>query len=310
MKLSSADASCRPNPNSLPAIGLALVAGAALPAAPRLAAAAWLLLYSACSIGFLQPGLQRHWERGESARRLLAGLAEIRRTHPGKTVLLTGITDQLFYGAIYDEALRILGLRDVYLAPSHQQITQQPELLPIEKHQLPARATLAALRENRAVVYEAAGGRLHNITNRYRLLAEAILRPAPPRRVDLSQPHMAEQLGSGWHGLQRDHRWMGQRAELRLAGPRFAGERLRLRAIYPEHLDIGAVQLTVAVNGIRIGRVEIRDRRSSERVFPLPASLVGSPEITVTLETDRTFRLSRDPRQLGLAFGVIELVSP
>jgi hypothetical protein len=62
------------------------------------------------------------------------------------------------------------------------------------------------------------------------------------------------------------------------------------------------------VNSVPVGRAEIRDSQSDVHFFPVPRAVVGLEEITVTLETDRTLRVPDDPRELGIAFGVIELV--
>jgi hypothetical protein len=44
-----------------------------------------------------------------------------------------------------------------------------------------------------------------------------------------------------------------------------------------------------------------------ELAFALPDSLVGKPEIHVSVEVGRTFRPASDPRDLGLVFGVFEV---
>jgi len=293
---------------TIPAIGLALAVAAAWRAAPRWAAAMWLLVYWGCSVAFLQQGIRTYYERSQAVRRFLAGVQEIRAVHPDKTILLAGVEDALFYGVIHDEGFRVAGVRNVYLAPTNEGITPRPELRPVSDFQLPARATLDALEQGLAVVYEASGGRLRNITSWYTALASALLRPTPPRRVSVGEPRLEAQLGPGWHEIQGYHRWMGRRAELRLAGPQSPTDRLRLQAIHSEHPNAGPARLTVSVNGLRLGSVVIRDHRSGEHVFSLPAALVGVPEITVTFEIDRTFRAPQDDRDLGLAFGVVELI--
>ena len=295
---------------TIPAMGLALMVAAGLSSVPRWAAAAWLLVYWGTSLPFLHRSLRIHYHRAEDARRLLLGAREIRARHPDKSILLAGVTDTLFYAAIYDEGFRVAGLRDIYLDPAGSPIRDRPGRAPADHYRLPPRAALRALQLHRAVVYEVADGRLRNITRRYRLLAPDRLPDEPPRRVVAGWPPMAGQLGPGWFEIQGAHRWMGPRAELRLAAPRSPGERLRIEAIYPDHLDAGPIRLTVSVNGVPIGRPEMRDPRSGVHHFPLPPAVVGTREMTVTLETDRALRLPGDPRELGLAFGVVELAPP
>ena len=293
---------------TIPAIGLALAVAAAVEAAPRAAAAAWLSVYLWCSVGYVRNAIHPIYQRSHDARQLLDGIREIRARHPNKSILLEGVTDYLFWAVLYDEGPLTAGIRRVYLAPTNQGIADQPGLRPVELYQLPPAATLRALAKGEAVVYEIAGNRLQNITKKYSALAPALIRPGPPRRVDVGEPDMAGQLGAGWYWIHDNHRWMGRRAELRMAAPRSAAERLRIHAIHSDQPAAGPVRLTVSVNGIRLGQVEIRDNRSGVHSFSLPAEVVGLPEITVTLETDRTFKAPGDTRDLGLAFGILELI--
>ena len=103
---------------------------------------------------------------------------------------------------------------------------------------------------------------------------------------------------------------MARRAEVRLAGPRSPGERLHIHAVHPEHPNAGTIELAVAVNGIPVGRARIRDNRSGRHLFALPAGVVGVEEMTVTLEVNKTYKIPPDTRELGLAFGVVELAAP
>jgi hypothetical protein len=294
---------------TIPAIGLGLAVAALVPHAPRPAAAAWLAMHLGCSAGVAAHGMRSTYERSQRARQFVEAVRQVRQIHPEKAILLTGVDEQLFYAVMYDDGFRTFGLREVFLAPTGNRLESRPGYKPLEVYRLPARNALAALRRERAVVYQVAAPRLHNITNRYRYIEALRLQLEPPRRVDVGLPQMAEQLGPGWFEIQQSHRWMGRRAEVRLAGPRSAADRLRIEAIYPEHSNWGAIALTVAVNGTEIATARISDSRSARRIFALPPECAGQEEITVTLETDRTIRLPDDPRHLGLAFGVIELLS-
>jgi hypothetical protein len=295
---------------TVPAIGLGLTVAALASHVPRAAVVAWLAVYVACSVGYVRYGMRSIYERSQAARVLIEGVTEIRRLHPGQAILLTGVDERLFYAALYDRGPLAAGLQDVFLAPSGNAIRDQPGHLPVDAYRLPASVAAGALRGQEAVVYRIAGNRFRNITNAYRYVESRSLAVEPPRRVDVGLPYMAGQLGPGWFGIQQSHRWMGRRAEVRVAGPRTPGERLRVEAIYPEHLNLGPIKLAVAVNGVPVGEFTVHDRRSERQEFALPPALVGQQEITVRLETDRTFRPADDPRELGLAFGVIELVEP
>ncbi len=286
---------------TIPAIGLALAIACLLPSVPRWAAALWLLIYFSCSIAFIEKELRLHYRRSQLARRLIAGLQAARTFHPGRTILLTGVNDQLFYAVLYDEGPRTAGLRHIYLAPTNPRLTTAPGLAPVENYRLPARATLAALQSRLAEVYDVSQGNLRNITTLYTLSAPDLLKPTPPRRVDVGEPLLASQIGSGWSEIDLDHRWMSRRAEVRLAAPQSPGDRLRIEAINPEYSHSGPFLLAVSANGVRLGRVEIRDERSCRRFFDLPASFLGAEEITIALEIE-------DAGAERLAFGVIELI--
>jgi hypothetical protein len=78
---------------TIPAIGLAIAVAAVVRAAPRFGRAAWLAVYIWCSIGFVRAGMVTLYDRSQAARQFIAAVQEIRRQHPGKTILLTGVTD-------------------------------------------------------------------------------------------------------------------------------------------------------------------------------------------------------------------------
>jgi hypothetical protein len=297
---------------TVPAIGLAFAVGAAvrsvLVSGPRWAIVAWLLVYLVCSIGFLEQGTRAHYTRSLLAKRFITGLKEVRRLHPGKSILLTGVSDLLFYAAIYDQGPLTAGIPDAYLAPNAEGIAPRPGLSPVDDFRLPARPTLDALQRGDAVVYDLSRNNFKNITSFYAIRAPQMLKRAAPRRVDVGDRLMSQQIGSGWQDLQTDHRWMGRIAEVRIAGPRFGRERLRIRAIYPDHFRLAPTRVSVSVNGTPVGTGLVRDPQSVEHTFALPSSVVGLDEMTVTLQTDHTFRAPGDERDLSLAFGVIELV--
>lgn len=291
---------------TIPVIGLALTAASLARAVPRWCAVPWLLLYLTCSVTFIDRRIGPFCLRSQTARRLILGLRQARELHPKEAILLTGVTDHVFYAALYDQGPRAFGIERVYLAPDNTGITTPAGLLPATAYQLPARAALHGLENGQAVIYDLSPGHLKNVTWRYRLLARDWFGSSPPRRMDLVEPLLAAQLGPGWHGIEGNHRWMGPRAELRLAGPRSAEDRLRVVAFAPEAL--GTVHLTVSAQSTLLGRVEISNQRWLDSTFSLPPSLLGVEEMTIVLETDRTIRLPTDNRDLGLAFGVVELI--
>jgi len=116
-------------------------------------------------------------------------------------------------------------------------------------------------------------------------------------------------LGPEWYESDGDHRWMPQRATLRMGAPPSAGMKLYMRGACAEDLlRAGPLPVKVTVNGIALPPAEIRPGETSfELSFPLPDSVVGKPDMHVTVESGRSFRPASDPRELGLAFGTFEV---
>src|SRR5262249_6426266 len=156
----------------LPIIGLAMLGGWALASAPKAAATALLLIY-------LSP-LPATWAETKSSYRLtrkiervVMGVEEGRRLHPDQIILLTGVTDDLFWNGILDSPVGLVGVSDVYLAPEEEsKLTPHPALGNVSPFVLPASATLEAINSGRIVVYSAAGERLKNITGSYASTAQ------------------------------------------------------------------------------------------------------------------------------------------
>jgi hypothetical protein len=106
-----------------------------------------------------------------------------------------------------------------------------------------------------------------------------------------------------------DHRWMPRRATLRMGAPAGAGRKLYLRGECPEQLlRGGAVDVTVTVDVTALAPATIRPGQNEfELAFALPDTVVGRPEMRVTVEVSRFIVPAEDPRELGLAFGVFEV---
>lgn len=297
-----------------PVSGLAVLGGWA--AARAWSAGGWrralgillAALYLAVSLPTTRAVLRWHYERGRMARSLVYGLARAKQLHPGKTILLTGVATDLFWTAIFDKPYRLLGLTHVYLAPgAEENIDAYPELGDISEFTLPPSVALEALAQQRAVVYDASGDRLANVTGPFYALARHrwSSRQLPPR-VDAGNPLFARFLGPEWYPAEEGYRWMPQRATVRLGGP---AQTLRLSGYCPaEQVAAGPVHLTVRANGHAFGPVRLdRGNAPFELSFSLPEPVARATEITVELEVDRTFARPQDGRPLGLVFGSIGL---
>jgi hypothetical protein len=239
-------------------------------------------------------------------RDLLEGVARAHQLHPRQTILLDGVDTTLFYNGVLDHPFRLLGIDRVYLTPgTERHIAAHPELGDVGEFVLAPDVTAKALDSDEVAVYDVRGPRLRNITSAYASQPRDV---SLPRRVDAGSPLAAPLLGPEWYAPDGNHRWMPQRASLRMAGPAAAGEKLYLRGYYPAgELRNGPVNVTVTVDGSALAVVPIPGGGSFELAFPLPAAARGKPEMAVTVEVSRTFHAGTDIRDLGLAFGEFEV---
>jgi len=239
-------------------------------------------------------------------RGLVEGVAQAGKRHPGKAVLLEGVDTTLFWNAIVDHSYRLVGVDRLYLAPgSERHIEAHPDLGDIHEFVLPANAVAQALDRGELVVYAVEGSGPREITADYGARPRDL---SLPRRVDVADPLSAPLLGPEWYAPDGNHRWMPKRATVKLAGPAEPGQKLYLRGYYPEdQLRGGPVSVAVTVDGAPLAAASIRSGGSFELAFPLPPSAVGKPAMRILLEVSRTFRTPPDVRDLGLAFGTIEV---
>jgi hypothetical protein len=304
---------------TLPAMCLAMLGGYALAWAWREGAPsriAWKTLSAVLAAGFVMQQApvgrrQAEWyrERGEAQEALVLGVARAHELHPDKVILLDGIGDELFWGAIQQRPFQFLRIPDVYLTPgSEANISPHPEIDDVSKFVLPAGKTLRGLDTDQIVVYRIGGGPLRNITQKYELPVSPES-ASGPLRIDMRDPLVTDRLGPGWYQLESGHRWMARTASVRMAGPRTAGQKLYVTAICPAvQLTHGPLRMTVTVDGVRLPPAQFTKADAESTFdFALPPETVGKGLIDVTVEVSRTVRFGADVRDLGLAFGRFEI---
>lgn len=304
---------------TIPSIGLAMLGAQGLASVlpvtrPREFAAAGLALltaviYCSSSVPISRSSAQWYFERGRDVKKLVLGVAQASRLHPGKAILLTGVGDTLFWAGVFDRPFRLVGALDVYLAPgAEESIHPHPEAGEVRDYVLPALIAKKLLDREQAVVYDVSGPRLRNITSRVRDLDSTGWRLEPVRRVDIGSPWYSGQLGPAWHREEGGYRWMPKSATVRVGGPAAGDQRLYLMAYCPaEQLTAGPLTLEVAVDGIPVGKTAIQKPAEVDAVFSLPAELAGREWVEVKLSVDRTYRGPSDERELGLAFGTVSI---
>ena len=220
----------------------------------------------------------------------MLGVAEVYRARPSGTILLAGVSTDLFYAGVVDVPFRVMEIPRVYLVPGAEASIQAPAGL-AGKFVLPEALAARELDNGRAVVYDASGPVLRNVTGRYRAAAAGWVRGTPDF-INVADPIFAGYLGPGWGEARDGYRPMQNRASLRIAGPRHSGERLWLgifstRRTTPRVLVAGR-EVAPGAGERYAGRVDWP--------FPLPPELTGRPEIEVTIEADA-----------GLTFGFAEV---
>ncbi|HWB83714.1 MAG TPA: hypothetical protein VG675_06215 [Bryobacteraceae bacterium] len=292
----------------LPSIGLAWLGGWAFAAAWRAgrAAKACAVLLAAMYILMTAPeavaASEWNYTLTMRTRDLVGGLVRAHQLHPNRTIVLYGVDSDLFWSGVRDHPFWLLGMQHVYLAPgSESRINNQNRDEDLPEFVLPPGVTANALARDQLVIYAVAGRQLRNITSVYRV---ANSMDQLPSRVDAGSPLTAYLLGPEWYGVDGNHRWMPKRATLRLAAPAAPGEKLYLDGNCPEETVKNGLSVSVTVNGIAEPPARISPNDTSfDLAFPLPDSVVGKSELSITVEVNRTLRPPGDERELGLAFG-------
>lgn len=292
----------------IPAIGLAMLSGYGValawrrPAIWKVVSASLAAMFLVLTLPAAQASAQWVCRRSRRVEGLVLQERRAHELHPGKVIVLRNVDDELFWMGVLDRPGRLFGAQ-VYLAPGSEKLVRShPELGDANEYMLPAEATARALDRDQLAVYDAAGERLRNVTQVY---ARDFPHPgdgAPPRRIDLSNTLMGYVLGPEWYESDGQTRWMPKRATLRIAGPKTPSEKLILRGICPAP----PAGITVTAAGVPLAPTLVANRRF-ELSLALPPSLVGVQALPVTLEVSRTVTPPGDGRQLGLAFGVIEV---
>jgi hypothetical protein len=251
---------------------------------------------------------RERWQWSQDARTLVMRVAEVSRANPGKVILLAGVGDDTFQRVVQYRPFALAGAGEVYLVPE-----ARGRITPVadtnwEDAILPAAPTREELEQRRFVVLAADQG-LRNITENWS--QTALARPVEtPRRIDVASEFAAPLLGEGWYASEGNHRWMGQRATLRLGAPAQDGGKLKLTGgCAAEETRQGPLHIRVSVDGTALPAVSVAACGDEwfELEFPLPPGLAGRSAMEITIETDRAYRPPRDSRELGLAFGTFEV---
>ncbi len=217
-------------------------------------------------------------DRGTRVEDLALGVAEIHAAQPGKTILLDGVDNDLFWSGIADLPFRAMEIPHVYLAPGAEtRIDAAPDFT--ARYTLPQALALPALQTARAVVYQTDGRMLRNITTRYTMMADASWKPATPRFINLGDDVFSPYLGPGWDAASGGTRWLPHSATARVGGP---GPRLHIGVFRS-----GAFRLGVRIGGIEMHPAVLQSGGDlTELGVDLPPALAAMAELEVNLTNE------------------------
>jgi len=295
----------------VPALGIAMLAAQAVAQAwkrgwTRPLAVALVLIYAIPSTIQTRLYTKATFNRGERSRHLIQSVAYAKHIHPGKTILLDNVDDELFWSAVYDSPFRIFGWSDVLMTPECLSVIKpDPHSGSIDSYVLPAGAVAHALSDGSAVVYAVEGGKLRNVTRVYTAISHA--QPPPPLApsIEVGVSAFQEQIGEGWYGIEDGFRWSGKHATVYLPGPSAPGQKLIVHGIAADvQTQSGPLRFALTIDS-RPQPVHVIDRANPEVQFQydLPADLIGKQRIEIAFTLDRTIQVPGDLRALGLAFG-------
>lgn len=239
---------------------------------------------------------------------LIQSVAYAKQIHPGRTILLNNVNDELFWAAVYGSPFHIFGWTDVFMTPDCVPlIGADPHMGTIDPFVLPASAVARALQEGSAVVYAVENRKLRNVTRTYAALIQS--QPAPPlaQSIDVGASYFKSQLGDGWYGSENGFRWSRQHAVVYLAGPSAAGQKLTVQGFAPEQqIKAGPLHFALTIDGQKQA-VKVIDHADFHFDYDLGSNLIGRRKIEIAFTIDRTIRVSTDDRELGLAFGAFSI---
>ena len=288
---------------AVPSVGLGIAFGLAFARRPLLLALP-VLAYLAGSLVVSREITRYNRHESDLARNLVLGVKQAVALHPNKIILLAGISNDQFWGAVVDIPFRLIPGAKVYLVPgSEKNIDAHPDLGDPALSILPAPAARLALATNQAIVYAAGGTPLRNVTNLYRGIAAREWGDTLAAIVDVGQPLLAPQLGVGWESIDQGFRWMGPTAEITLGGP---GNELFVECFRAENEQRQElVKLEIVSGESWIGSLSVPRRDHFVGKLLIPPHLAALPRLPLRLIVTPPVIPPDDGRSLGLAFGTI-----
>ena len=147
-----------------PVIGIAIIVAAALRKRP-FAIAPLAALYLAVCLPAAWDVTSWQVARGGVARDLVSGIVAYDRAHPGKVLLVTGLSTDQFYSGFADRPFETVGLQNVFIAPDGaRNVDDVRGWLP--RYDLPPGTVKALLDSGKAAVLDVSTSRIRDVTPR------------------------------------------------------------------------------------------------------------------------------------------------
>jgi hypothetical protein len=302
---------------ALPSLGLGLLGAFAADSASRsgwwgkLIAGSLLALFLLVQAPYAAFASKWWYLRGQRVEGVVTGSIAVRQALPGKTIVITDIDQTIFDGAFWDGAFQAFGVSAVYADPAQREtLTANSAVADQDSSSYfidPADFRNGLLRRH-VVVFSAAGPVLVDVTSQFEAQAK-LAPPLWPRRVDVASALTSDYLRGDWFEAESNHRWMGKRAGVIIAGPASPDAQLHIAGYCPgAQLKAGPLVARILVDGDEIGQLRITQGDTGfDSTVRLPSQLVGKPSMEVTIQLDRTFRAPGDARDLGLVFGSFQV---
>ncbi len=279
----------------VPSIGLAILGAWALTAARGSAAvlaAVFALLYCTLSIGHGYSTEKYFYNRARPMKYIVQGLQVLPQAQAGSAILIDGVDNDLFWSGISDDPFRLMGISRVYLTPGSETfIDPHPEWGGISRFVISLDQAIPMLQNHQAVVLKLNGRELTDATARF--LARVHFAADHPEFVDVGDPLYGSRLGPTWYQIEGDYQMDAEnrhRANRRsfqvrpdsgshgLLSRRCSGPRPARSFLPGDGIEIGSAVLN-------------RPDQHFDLKLPLPAALVGRPDIEVAIEVSRTTRM-------------------
>jgi hypothetical protein len=276
-------------------IGIMIVLGVFTIRLPR-PASLLLILYIVPSFIVQQATFEWYLERTAPIRPLIRGLQHAVQTHPGKLILVDGITESTYESALADEALRLINAQNIRLVPGSKPagnpLTVAPETARI------------AFEKEAVTVYHFNGSILRDVTREWERGRALNLSTGFSPEILAGDPIFNPQFLAGWYGIEDGHRWLSGKGSVRVGGPFAKDAQITLKAYAPASL--GSLELKILCAGTLIHTAKINPGDVEIHV-PLPQHLQASESLVLDLEASKTVRPPNDGRNLSLVFSLISI---